>query len=243
VTTLQTALTSLPRDHRFLRLVAGGPEYFTKRRLGRGAATGPPSPGLSVAVRAVMSNASVSRRVFGLFGLPLAVALLGAGCDGSSLGDGPFTTTPGQSVLTAKVSKVTVSSTGGGFVGPRPAGAPCDPGQWTLSVTFDGGVLTWDRCDVAGTGEGSADYTVATGTRTLSGTELARARTVAGSVLVSDRRTCGADKPYDTLEAATASAKLVYGDDFYGCEPNYQQFVESDGLDSLAAALLTLSRS
>src|SRR4029079_5016079 len=99
-------------------------------------------------------NRSSIRRVFGL---ALMLALLGAGCEGSSLGEGSFATTPGQSVLTSKVSKVTVSSTGGGLEGPDPVGGACDPGEWTLAVTFDDGMLTWDRCDVAGTGESSAD--------------------------------------------------------------------------------------
>jgi hypothetical protein len=164
-------------------------------------------------------------------------SLVLSACDGGGSSGGPFATRPGDSILTASVTKVTVASTGGGLVGPRPTGAGCDSQVWSYVLQIDSGALSWSRCDVAGTGATAADYTPASGARTLSAAELEAAKTAVRAVLVSARTTCGADKPSDTLEVASASANLLYGDDFYACTMQYPSYVESDGLDALAAAL------
>jgi hypothetical protein len=55
--------------------------------------------------------------------------------------------------------------------------------------------------------------------------------------------TCGADKPYLTLEIVAASGSTLYGDDFYACNKTYAQYVVSDQLDQLGVVLRGMAHS
>jgi len=155
-----------------------------------------------------------------------------AGC-----GDGGFATDPGESVLVDSARSFALVSSGGGLVAPRPQGAACDPGVWTYTVHLDSSGFVWDRCDVAETGSDPANYARATGSRTLSAAELATARSAARMVRVSGQNICGADKPTLHMSVASASASIVYGDDFYSCTKQDVAYVESASLDNLHAVL------
>ena len=52
---------------------------------------------------------------------------------------------------------------------------------------------------------------------------------------------CGADKPNWTIELASATASLIYGDDFYACQMMFDHYVESDGLSALVAVVVPLA--
>jgi hypothetical protein len=158
-----------------------------------------------------------------------------AGCGG-----GGFATDPGESVLVDSTTSFTLASSGGGLVGPRPQGAACDPGVWTFTVRVDTSGFEWDRCDVAGVGSDAADYTRATGSRTLSAAELDTAKSAARMVRVSGQNICGADKPTLHMSVASASGTIVYGDDFYSCLKLEAHYVESASLDNLHTVLRPL---
>jgi hypothetical protein len=158
-----------------------------------------------------------------------------AGCGG-----GGFATDPGESVLVDSATSFTLVSSGGGFVRPPVQGAACDPGPWTYTVHLASSGFDWDRCDVAGTGSEPADYTRATGSRTLSAAELDSARSAARMVRVSGEMVCGADKPTVHMSVASASGSIVYGDDFYACLKLETAYVEGASLDNLHAVLRPL---
>ncbi len=64
-----------------------------------------------------------------------------------------------------------------------------------------------------------------------------RATAATREVTVSDRMTCGADKPTFALEIVGASGSTLYGDDFYACEKQYAHYVDSGKLDQLGTVL------
>jgi hypothetical protein len=176
---------------------------------------------------------STSRLVYSFLYVSLATV---AGCGGS----GGFATAPGESVLVDSATSFALVSSGGGLVAPRPQGAACDPGVWTYTVHVDTAAFEWDRCDVAGVGSEAADYTRATGSRTLSAAELDTAKSAARMVRVSGQSICGADKPTLHMAVASASGSIVYGDDFYSCTKQDVAYVESASLDNLHAVLRPL---
>ena len=90
----------------------------------------------------------------------VAVTSLAAVVGCSKAGDeGAFATKPGQSVAVEGLSFAILTSHGGGFSGPRPQGAACDPGVWSYELALDAGTLSWSRCHVANSGQAAADYT------------------------------------------------------------------------------------
>ena len=95
---------------------------------------------------------------------------------------------------------------------------------------------------MAGTGSQATDYTLATGSRTLTAAELQAVKVSAAAVHVSTRDTCGADKPSLSITVTAGAQSLVYGDDFYACvRTTYQHFVDGSALDSLTAVLSPLA--
>jgi hypothetical protein len=167
--------------------------------------------------------------------------LMGAACDGSG-GDGTlFETRAGASVVTPAVDAIVAKSAGGGLVGPGPQGGACDPQVWSFTFVLSG-ELTWSRCLFSGTGA-TSEYTPSTGTRTLTATERDAARAAANAVKVSSRNICGADKPSLSVEVRAGESSKSYGDDFYACvtPPQFDHFVESQGLDNLGQMLTSLA--
>ncbi len=160
-----------------------------------------------------------------------------AGCGG---GGGGFATDPGESVLVDSATSFTVVSSSAGYRVPPPQGAGCDPGLWTYTVHLDTSVFDWDRCDVAGTGSEPADYTRATGSRTLSAGELDTASSAARMVRVAGGMGCGADKPTYHMSVTSPAGTIVYGDDFYACLKQDVVYVESASLDNLHGVLRVL---
>jgi hypothetical protein len=175
------------------------------------------------------------RNVALVFVVPLL--LVQAAC-GSDQELPPLTT--GASVLRSNVTQATLRSLGGGYGPGTPAGAPCDPGQSSYTVVLATSTLTYGRCRVVGDVNTAASYMPESGQLSLSPAQMAMVRTALEAVKVSNRRTCGADKGVVELEVDTPTQNLTYGDDFYGCEPNYQAFVDTDGLDHLYTVLSAL---
>jgi hypothetical protein len=150
-------------------------------------------------------------------------------------------TTKGASVLSSDVTQASLRNLGGGYVAPAPANAPCQLGVSTFTVAFAPPTLTFSRCQETGDFNVATSYVPQNGQRALNATELSMVRTALGAVSVSDRRVCGADKGQVELEVATSTQSLTYGDDFYGCVPNYTAFVDTASLDNLYAVLNELA--
>jgi hypothetical protein len=171
--------------------------------------------------------------------------LLPLGCGGAST-PAPATTI-GASVLAAGVSQVTVRELGEGYGPATPVGAPCQLGADTYTAAADPAThvfpatLAFSFCRVSGDYSQVSSYTPASGLVTLDPSAQLTLRTAIAAVTVSDRRTCGADKGLVELEVDDGTNSVTYGDDFYGCSPNYQQFVRSDDLDNLLAVAGALS--
>jgi hypothetical protein len=179
---------------------------------------------------------AASASIRALVALTSLVAFVGCSKAGDESG---FATKPGQSVAVEGLSFATLASHGGGFSGPRPQGAACDPGVWSYELALDAGTLSWSLCQVANSGQAAADYTPVTGWRALSASEQTDAERALRDVRVSARMTCGADKGSWDLTVTSPDGTLTYGDDFYACQDDYDHFVE--GLDGLADVLSQLA--
>jgi hypothetical protein len=161
-----------------------------------------------------------------------------AGCNG-----GTPTPDPGESVLVDGTTSFALASSGGGLAWPAvPQGAACDPQIWTYTVHIGASLFAWDRCDVNGPGTEPANYIRVSGTRTLSRAELDTATAAARLVKVSDRNTCGADKPSLHLGITAATGSITYGDDFYACLKQDDAYVEGASLDNLGTVLRALDQ-
>jgi hypothetical protein len=154
-----------------------------------------------------------------------------AGC-----GDGGFPDQPGESVITDQTKSFAVMSSGGGLMYPPPQGAACDVGIWTYTVHVDSAEFAWSTCDLKGDASDPAAYVPSSGSRVLPSDDLASVMTTARAVLVSSRRTCGADKNTLHMSVTSPSGSFVYGDDFYGCG-NEPAYVDSQSLDNLVSVL------
>jgi hypothetical protein len=142
--------------------------------------------------------------------------------------------------LIASATLFAIDSSGGGLPTPRPQGAACDPQIWTYTVSITSSELLWDRCDVSGSGTAAEDYTHNMGSRILSAAELDTAKSAARMVHVSNRTSCGADKPTLHMVVNAPSGAIIYGDDFYACRKQDNAYVEGASLDSLQAVLQSL---
>src|SRR4051812_4215499 len=92
--------------------------------------------------------AALYTRRMGLARIVVVIALAGAGCSGGSLSGDDFATTPGSSVLTSAVRTVILTSLGGGFHGGPPAGAACDPSQWSYLLSPEAKRLAFSGCRI-----------------------------------------------------------------------------------------------
>jgi len=167
------------------------------------------------------------------------LAFVTAGCGGGSLPgpSGGFATTPGQSVLTSAVVKVTLTSKGGGFNLPEPAGAACDAAVWAYTISFDTSEIAFDGCRLNGDQSLAESYVPWMNHFPITGPQLETLTAAVHAITVSANRQCGADANYVELTVESASGSLTYGDDFYGCLTTYDQFVTSDGVNNLAGVL------
>ncbi|MES1165619.1 MAG: hypothetical protein ABUR63_07680, partial [Verrucomicrobiota bacterium] len=127
-------------------------------------------------------------------------------------------------------------SSGGGFHGLPPAGAACDPAQWTYLITLATQHVAWTGCTVSGYESDPGSYAVTTKDRMVV-SEWPAVRAALENVTVSHATTCGADRDVWALSVQTATATTTYGDDFYVCEKHYPQYVVSESLDNLYAEL------
>jgi hypothetical protein len=149
----------------------------------------------------------------------------------SSHGSG---TNPGDSVLVAGAEHVIWTNSGGGFGGWPPPGAACGLGNASYDWNVGAGSLSWSVCTVAGNNYNDPNaYSTVTGSRVLTADERAQATSATQAVKVTSTNNCGADKPSLTLEVATQSDSIVYGDDFYACLKTYEHYVGSGALDEL----------
>ena len=140
-------------------------------------------------------------------------------------------TTPGDSVLVSGANHVVFDTSGVGFGPAVPAAASCHlERSYDLAVAT--GNLTWSVCKVAGDPSDPASYAINAGTRTLTPLELTRATSAIRAITVSDRMNCGADLDARTLSVQTPSGKVVYGDDFYACNKQFEHYVIFEQLQS-----------
>jgi hypothetical protein len=151
--------------------------------------------------------------------------------------DQALPTTPGSSVFSPEVTQASLRSLGGGFGPLTPDGAACQLGVATFTVVLGPPTLTFSRCQVVGDYSVAASYMPQSGQIPLNPAQLATVRAALGAVTVSNKRTCGADKGTVELEMSTLTQSLTYGDDFYGCLPNYKAFVDTQALDNLYSVL------
>jgi hypothetical protein len=170
-----------------------------------------------------------------------AIVLLVAGCGSGSIGGGTdpngFNTAKGSSVLVAGVTQVTLTSTGGGFVGGPPAGAACDPQKYVYTVNFADESLAAQTCSVNGDWSDPASFVVFDGVIPLDASQWSTVEAAIAAVTVTDNSKCGADAASRNLVVAKPAASITYGDDFYGCLKQYDHYVSSDDLYTLESAL------
>jgi hypothetical protein len=162
----------------------------------------------------------------------VALVFLVAGCESAAPTDS-FSTAPGSSVLVGDVTQVTFTSRGGGYHGNPPAGAACDPAQWSYTIGFADQTLSSITCTLAGDWTVAANYTSVTRMISLDPVQWQTVRAAIEAVTVSSQRTCGADADTRDFTVVRGEASLTYGDDFYGCVTSYSAFVTSASLGNL----------
>ena len=166
------------------------------------------------------------------------------GCGSGSLsgGGGGFATATGSSVLTPAVRKVTLTSKGGGFYVPPPAGAACDAGLWSYTFSLDTQQLAFDGCRLVGDQSLPESYVPAMDQFPITDPQFQTLTAAIAAVTVSANRQCGADANYRELTVESANGSLTYGDDFYGCLTTYHDFVTFDGLNNLSSVLFAIGQ-
>jgi hypothetical protein len=167
------------------------------------------------------------------------VGLVGsaAGCGSGSDTQQP---TNGGSVLTAGVVSATFASTSRGYAPALPQGAACDDGLWNYVITLAAHDVVWTGCAVNGSPTDPASYTPAVNDFQLDDSSWAKVHAALAAVTVSDATSCGSDKNDESLTTATASQTITYGDDFYACHKEFDQYVTTSSLDQLSATLYAL---
>lgn len=172
-----------------------------------------------------------------LVAVSIAFAVGLAGCGSSdALPDG-FRTKTGSSIVFPSLTKVTFVSTGGGFHGVPPQGAPCDPAVWSYAISFTDQSLSSSTCSMQGTANVPESYVPSTETVTLTASQWATIDAAIIAVTVSGRTSCGADADDRHLTVESATGSLTYGDDFYACQTTYPSFVTFESLNGLETAL------
>ena len=174
----------------------------------------------------------------------LAIAFVLAGCGSGSLGGGTdpngFNTARGSSVLVAGVTRVTLTSTGGGLEAPQPTGAACDPGPFVYTIDFAAQTVAIDNCTVNGDWSDPASFVPFSGVVSLDVNQWSNVQAAIAGVTVTDDSKCGADAPSRNLVVAKPAASIAYGDDFYGCLKEYDHYVSYDKLSTLQATIEAL---
>jgi hypothetical protein len=170
----------------------------------------------------------------------LVIAALLAGCDSEGMVQG--NPTAGDSVLTANVTQVTYTSLGGGLgPGPRPpAGAACDPGQWSHVISFAAQTRASTTCTINGASDDPASFVPNTEEITLDDGHWQAVKAAIAAVTVSDRTICGADLERRHLVVDSPNGSVSYGDDFYACQPDYPYFVTTASLNNLSTVLAAI---
>lgn len=148
------------------------------------------------------------------------------------------------SVLSAGTSRIIWKSDGGGQI-PLPANAPCNFDQ-TYDLDLHAGTLAWSFCTLSPGGNyiDPSAYNPVTGSRTLTSAEKTKATAAAEAVQISHETACrGADVEGRSLEVDGPSGSIIYGDDFYACFMNYQQYVFFEQLANLGDVLRGMATS
>jgi hypothetical protein len=165
----------------------------------------------------------------------VVMVVFAGGCGGSSNSSGTtagFATASGSSVLTPAIKRVTLAQTSGGL-GAQPVG-DCSP-LWSYTLSLDTKRLALN-CTAQADGTVTITDDVA-----LTDPVFATLVAAAQAVTVSGRRECGADFTTRELRVESATAMLTYGDDFWGCLRDHDEFVTWEGLNSLEAALQAIA--
>jgi len=172
--------------------------------------------------------------------LLLAAASIGVvACNSQGTG-----TNPGDSVLVEGAQHVILKNSGGGFGAWPPPGAACGLGTGSYDWDVGAGSLSWSVCTVAGDNLNDPNaYGIVTNSRVLTADERIQATNDTRAVKVTSNHNCGADKPSVTLEVATQSDSIVYGDDFYACLKTYEHYVSSGALDQLGETFGSMAHS
>ena len=165
----------------------------------------------------------------------ILVSLLGLGACGSG------TEGTGSAVITPDTQNVMFQSTGGGFHGGPPSGAACDPAVWQYFITMATHDVNWTGCAVSGSATDPASYELAVVDHPLDAVTWSRVTNALDGVYITGKMTCGADLDYRSLTVERAGDHFVtYGDDFYGCQNEYVNYVDSNSLDFLYGTLNAL---
>lgn len=164
-----------------------------------------------------------------------------AGCGSGSL-SGDLAITPGDSVLTAGVRNVILSSSGGGFHASPPAGAVCDPSHWSYLIAFEQKRLAFSGCRVQGDASLPESYVPAMDNIPLDAPQLETLTAAVHAVTVSAGPRCFTDVDEVELRVESGGGALTYGDDFSSCLEDHDYFVTTDSLSNLATILASFDR-
>lgn len=155
------------------------------------------------------------------------------GCDGDE-GEGPH---PGETVWSAEVRTLIISSAGGGLL-PTPPGSECAAGSSRYELEIGSLRLASVTC----VNDGSALHKLER-QRTLTAAELDALKPALERLVVVDEETCGADKPEIALTVTSGSETREYRDSFYSCLDDPRPTVASSALDEVLHRLAELASS
>jgi hypothetical protein len=143
------------------------------------------------------------------------------------------------SVFPTDATKLVAENKGGGFAPPPPAGSRCELGAAKYELDMKTSKLTFTECSFKNF---STPFVPVSGTKQLSGAQLASVVAAAKSVSIATQEICGADKPLLEIEVTSASqGKKTYADSFYSCLGEGRTYV--DNIDEVFSAFRAITQT
>lgn len=143
---------------------------------------------------------------------------------------------PTNSIWPADKTKLVAINQGGGFVPPPPAGSECGFGRAKYTLDIETLTLSSETCAAPASG---GPLQIATKSRTITTSELAKIDAAMKKVKVTTKDFCGTDKQSLSIEVtSTSQGPKSYFDSFYACSGGGRTYV--DNIDGVFGAFRAL---
>ena len=135
-------------------------------------------------------------------------------------------------LIPADATQFTASSPGGGFRPAAPVGSTCAPGMQKYTYDVAAKTVAWEQCTASAPNK---PYAMTSGSTHLTAAKLTKVKAAIAGLAVSNGDICGADKPWLTIDVASATDPKSLYDEFYSCQGGDKQYVS--GIDAVFSSL------